>query len=128
MASIGNANIINDFKNAINVDDKKVFNSLSMDKKLEVISLKQKIKNDTSTYDDAEYELMMQYTNAVDEFESDSDESDSDEEGFTKKRKKGRGEGFTKKRKSYGVKKRKATKSKKQRKIKKKTKKTFRRF
>lgn len=100
MASIGNANIINDFKNAINVDDKKVFNSLSMDKKLEVISLKQKIKNDTSTYDDAEYELMMQYTNAVDEL---SDESDSDEEGFTKKRKKGRGEGFTKKRNSKKI-------------------------
>jgi hypothetical protein len=126
MASIGNTNIINDFKNALKIDHdtyKKEFSKLSMDEQLHISSLKQKIKIDTSRYDDNDYSLMMKYTNNVDESNSDSDLSESDEENVKKRKAKG----FTKKRKSYGIKKQKAKKSKKQRKIKKKSK-TFRRF
>lgn len=53
-----NKNIIKEFEKAIN----KRFKS---DEQLD--SLKQKIQNNTSTYDDSDYVLMMEYTDAVNE-------------------------------------------------------------
>jgi len=125
MASIGNQNIIDEFKNAYIEDkNKQVLKSFPRNEQLSIVLLRRSaMQNDN--IDDTDRELMMKYTNAVNELESDL-ESDY-EENVTNKRKR-KAEGFTKKTKSYGIKKRKAKKSKKQRKIKKKLKKTFRRF
>jgi hypothetical protein len=126
MASIGNANIINDFKNAYNEDkNKQVLKSFPRNEQLSIVLLRRNaMQNDN--IDETDYELMMKYTDAVDELESDSDEAlepDSDEGSEAKKRKR-RAQGFTKKRKNNKSNKR---KSKKQRKIKKKSN-TFKRF
>lgn len=118
MANIGNENIIKDFKNALNVDiDKKVFNSLDMDEKLKIVSLKRKIRV-VSTYSEDDYELMNAYIDKVDNLESNDDDEESEDDDIKKRKAKG----ISKKRKATKVK-----KSKKQRKIKKKSK-TFRRF
>lgn len=127
MANIGNENIINEFKDAYGRDkDKKVLKTFSPDEQLSIISLKRRtMQNDK--FNDIDLELMMIYTEAVEDEElksSDEEETSDEEEGHTKKRK---AKGISKKQKKSKSKKQKAKKSKKLRKIKKKSK-TFRRF
>lgn len=89
-----NKNIIKEFEKAIN----KRFKS---DEQLD--SLKQKIQNNTSTYDDSDYVLMMEYTDVVNEL---AEEENAYKKEFTKRTKRNK-------------------KSKKQRKIQNKSKKNL---